>query len=303
MSSRGDWRRVSKRQPCPVCGKPDWCAVATDGTAALCQRVESSKRIGDGGWLHRLQNSSGQPRQRVRTVRVGRASTPSADLARLAERCRAAVDAEHLQRLARTLGLSTRSLSRLDIGWVTAPELERLGTTCRGTGCWTFPMRDAAGAVLGIRLRAPGGCKYAIAGSCEGLFVPADWAGDDVLLICEGPTDTAALLDVGFGNVVGRPSCTGGTRLLGELVRLRQPPEAVIVSDADAHGVGQRGADALAARLVAYAPAVRVIQPPEGVKDARSWLQAGGTRRDVQQVIDAAAVRRLRIRTRRVVHG
>jgi len=44
-----DWQRVSKRRPCPVCEKPDWCLyVGPDGvpTAAICSRIESPKRAG-----------------------------------------------------------------------------------------------------------------------------------------------------------------------------------------------------------------------------------------------------------------
>jgi DNA primase len=153
-------------------------------------------------------------------------------------------------------------------------------------------MRNPSGEVLGIRLRRPDGGKFAVKGSKDGLFLPAMDGSepDGPLLICEGPTDTAALLDMGFGNVVGRPSCTGGTRLLVQLVRRRLRPEVVIVADGD--GPGRRGADSLASVLVVYAPAVRVIQPPGAIKDARAWLLAGGMRSEVQEAIDAAPVRR-----------
>lgn len=290
MTTRGDWRRVSKRQPCPVCGKPDWCAVSTDGTAALCQRVESSRRIGEAGWLHRLQDNSGQPRRRrVRKVRVSSTDVPGADLTHLAARYGAAVNPEHLQQLALALGLSVESLNALGIGWSSQHQ------------AWSFPMTDAAGRVLGIRLRGGDGRKFAVKGSREGLFIPSRgrWVamggdpGDTPLMICEGPTDVAALLDLGFPNVAGRPSCTGGTRLLVELIRRRGRPEVVVVADQDEPG--QRGADALGSVLVAYSPAVRVMTPPEGIKDMRAWLQASGSRQHVEQVMDAARVRRLRI--------
>jgi hypothetical protein len=58
-SSSSDWQRVSKRRPCPVCGKPDWCMyVGSDDspTAAICARIESPKRCGEGGWLHVLRD-------------------------------------------------------------------------------------------------------------------------------------------------------------------------------------------------------------------------------------------------------
>ena len=67
----------------------------------------------------------------------------------------------------------------------------------------------------------------------------------------------------------------------------------VIVADGDEPGRG--GADNLASVLVAYAPAVRLIEPPEGIKDVRDWLRVGGRRSDVEQRIAAAGVRRLAI--------
>jgi DNA primase len=162
-------------------------------------------------------------------------------------------------------------------------------------------MTDGAGNVLGIRLRRQNGFKFSVTGSKEGLFLPSGIEAErSPLLVCEGPTDTAAMLDLDYRIVVGRPSCTGGIKLLVEVVRQRQLPEVVIVSDGDEPG--RRGADNLARVLVAYAPAVRVIAPPEGVKDVRAWLQAGGSRRVVAQAIDAAIVRRLVIRAR-VING
>jgi hypothetical protein len=203
------------------------------------------------------------------------------DFDKLAAECRAAIHPAALARLAGDLGLSVLSLTRLGVGW----SVQRRA--------WTFPMRSAGGAVLGIRLRCPGGCRLAIRGGHEGLFVPdsLDLAGGR-LLIAEGPTDTAALLDLGF-SAVGRPSCTGGVRLLVELVQRLAVPDVVIVADGDAPG--QRGAESLAAVLVAYCPAVRVIGPPAGIKDARQWRQRGATASEVQEVIDAAPVRRLAI--------
>lgn len=283
MTTNGQWRRVNRANPCPICKRPDWCAVSVDGGAALCQRVESPKRCGEGGWLHQLKAGPRQERRCVRVVRLSPDGAVRDDLARLARDYREAVDPGLLYQFAVSLGMAVTSLCRFGVGWSDEHR------------AWSFPMTDPDGNVLGIRLRRPNGFKFAVTGGREGLFIPMT-AGDDIspLLICEGPTDAGAMLDMGFRNVVGRPSCTGGVKLLVELVRRRRPPEVVIVADGDEPG--RRGADNLASVLVAYAAVVRVIAPPEGVKDARDWLKTGGTWQDVEQAIQAAPVRRLTVR-------
>jgi len=57
------WVRVTKDNPCPVCGKPDWCLTAQDGKAAICARIESNRPAGNKGtgWIHRLDTSSPLP--------------------------------------------------------------------------------------------------------------------------------------------------------------------------------------------------------------------------------------------------
>jgi hypothetical protein len=286
-----NWKRVTRACPCPVCRKPDWCLVAGpegDPTAAICARVESPKRCGEAGWLHRLRDDPAwQPAKRfVRSVSLS-LPVPLRDLADLAASYRQAVNADRLHTLARSLGLSVESLTALGIGWSGAHL------------AWSFPMTDASGRVLGIRLRRPNGFKFSVKGGHEGLFIPNGMGGGHgPLLVCEGPTDTAAALDLGFADAVGRPSCTGGVKLLVELVKRRGSREVVVVADSD--GPGRRGAEGLASVLAIHAPAVRVVAPPAGIKDARAWLQAGGTGADVLRAINEAPVRRPQIRTRRV---
>jgi hypothetical protein len=275
------FQRVRRLRPCPICGKPDWCLIAPDGGAAICARVESPKRCGEAGWFHRLRNDPFRLARRrvIRAVYISStASRP--DLAALSSQYRIAVNSEALNALGRSLGLTVESLTALGIGW--SAEYR----------AWAFPMTDANGNVLGIRLRRLNAFKFAVKGGSEGLFIPSTVERDSpVLFICEGPTDTAALLDMGLRNVVGRPSCTGGIRLLCELVRRWRRPEVVIIADGDTPG--QRGAENLASVLLAYSPGVCFITPPDGIKDVRAWLQAGGTRQDVQQTIEKAPMRRL----------
>lgn len=283
-----EWNRVSKANPCPVCGRPDWCLYSGPHDtphAALCQRLESAKRCGEGGWLHVLRDCgatwSGWRRTLPQAVDLA-VSQPAA--AGIAAECAAGVQwlvdhPEPLERFAAGLGVSAEALRRLGVGY--SPD--------RRT--WLFPMRTPAGEICGARLRLPSGRKLSIAGGREGLFVP-DGIGPDAVLLPEGPTDTAALLDLGF-LVVGRPSCRGGVGLLVDFCKRLRPGQVIVVSDADKPG--RDGAAALAQRLRAYVPDVRIIEPPASVKDARVWKRAGATRADVQAVIDAAPVLRLDI--------
>jgi hypothetical protein len=290
MSANSPWQRVRRDRRCPICDKLDWCLVAADGSAAICARAESAKRCGEAGWLHRLRDSDFRPARRiVRSVRLTTAG-PRPDLARLAADCQRAVDLSRLESLATSLGLTCDSLLSLGIGW----SAER--------GAWAFPMRDADHRVLSIRLRRDNGFKFAVTGGKEGLFLPTGTEADSSpLLVCEGPTDAAALLEMGFNAVVGRPSCTGGIKLLVELVKRKRPAEVAIVADGDEPG--RLGADNLASVLVAYVSAVRVIAPPAGVKDVRDWLRAGGTWEAVEQAIAAAPARRLTVRAVGVQKG
>jgi hypothetical protein len=202
------------------------------------------------------------------------------DLPLLARQFRSAVNPARLRRFAESLGLTVAGLERLGVGWSV------------DHGAWSFPMLDAAKRVVGIRLRTPGGAKFAVASGHEGLFVPADIAHGGELLVTEGPTDCAAVLDLGF-DAIGRPSCTGGVKLLMALVNSLNPSRVAIVSDADEPG--QRGAAGLAAVLAAHVGDLRIIRPPNSIKDVRAWKHRGATASDVRSAIDAAAIQRLRI--------
>ena len=155
-------------------------------------------------------------------------------------------------------------------------------------------MRNGAGEVVGVRLRKSDGKKLSIKGSKEGLFIPTGLKPCDRLLIGEGPTDTAALLDLGF-EAVGRPSCTGGGRLLPELVRRRglvewfgvggeySIPEAKAKETHSVSGVYGWNSDLAGAGLVEVvqekrgnAPARwRVAKSPDDAADSLTLLPEG----------------------------
>src|SRR5262249_37451824 len=143
--STSPWKRVSRAAPCKICGKPDWCLAAADGTAAICTRVESQKRCGGAGWLHRHADQPPQSWRKTRTITNTSESADRNDLTQFALRCREAVNPVQLQVLASSLGLSVDSLSALGIGWGSAEGFTTMTTKCRGPGCWTFPMKEISG--------------------------------------------------------------------------------------------------------------------------------------------------------------
>jgi len=282
-----DWRRVSLALPCPVCGKPDWCLVAGPPgkpTAAICPRTKSQRRAGDAGWLHVLRKDGDKRTGRSRRV-VIRGRPDNGNIEAEAQRAVKWVQQQPsvLGQLAGQLGLSTESLRRLQVGY------------CCQHRAWTFPMRSADGQIIGIRLRLADGRKLSLRGGHEGLFLPEGIEHGGQLLIAEGPTDCAALLDLGF-QAVGRPSCTGGSKLLVDLLKRLQPKQVVIVADQDEPG--QQGAHKLACELVVYCRALKLIRPPADIKDARQWRQGGATQQDVQAAIDTAARWQVRITIR-----
>ncbi|UCC30849.1 MAG: toprim domain-containing protein [Phycisphaerales bacterium] len=260
-----DWQRVTKRDPCCICGKPDWCTVTRDGAVACCMRSESCRQLGNGGWLHRLREGGDWNGGHVGRVTVVERRTPR-DFGALAERHERAATDKMVAQLARCLGVSAESLRRLHTGY--------------DGWAYTFPMRDGTGRIIGIRRRLPNGKKLCVTGSVTGLFVPDSVPADGALFVAEGETDTAALLTLGL-SAVGRPSCNGSAAYVVQLARGR---DVVMMADQDAPG--KRGAIRLVRELRPVCPSVQIIIPPPGVKDVRAWVQAGATRSDIESTLD-----------------
>lgn len=262
--------RVSRRHPCPICGKRDWCLLARDGSVAICPRVPdgAKKFLGESGYLHELQDNR-PPSQRVSLRRIEPEPETTINVRELLTLYWAAMTNELMENAAIALGVSSNSLINLDIGWD------------GDSGAHTFPMRNADGEPIGIRLRDPiNGRKWAVRGSRSGLFIPSitfDIHG--TLIVCEGPTDTAAMLTLGF-QCIGRPFCRGG---VADIIKFTNVLNSRVVIVADADGPGVDGAHALADALIGRA--VKVIKP-RNAKDAREWLQNGVTREGVEAVVE-----------------
>ena len=135
------WQRVSKRRPCPICAKPDWCLFTgpeDSPTAVICARIESPKRCGEAGWLHILDNSGPTWSPRIRKIEISaeRIGTGNIDLDKLAEQYQAAVKPEALDKLAQSLGLTAASLQRLGVGWSAKHRHGRFRCKTPTATCW-----------------------------------------------------------------------------------------------------------------------------------------------------------------------
>lgn len=153
-----------------------------------------------------------------------------------------------------------------------------------------FPMYGEDFKICGIRLRDVDGKKWAVPSSREGIFRPYEEAAllEGPTVVCEGPTDTASLIQVGL-HAIGAPSAGRGLNAVMAYCKARRAP-VVIVGDADGEAgvdsVGVRGAKSLANGLTLARLDVRIVYPFK-VKDAREWVKNGLTRREFFLTADA----------------
>lgn len=153
---------------------------------------------------------------------------------------------------------------------------------------WAIDERNAEGEVIGTAYRLADGSKDFKKGGKRGLIVawPLDaYAGSDTanpILVCEGASDTAAMLGLGY-DAVGVPMAARGGAMLALLLADRH---VVLVADADK--AGRDGANKIAAELVKRCPSTKIIEPPGGHKDAREAVIAGHTRADFEALIAKA---------------
>lgn len=163
-------------------------------------------------------------------------------------------DRDWWEAVAMSLGVGAFALRLLDC--VHQPRLD----------CCAFPMHDGDGKIIGIRYRWADGTKRAMTGSWAGLFLPNPRQESQVLWVCEGPTDCAALLSMGFW-AVGLPAARQGIEHLARYIHVEQP--RAVVSVADAGAVGRASASLVASKAAAGIQNVKVVQPP--AKDVRAW--------------------------------
>ncbi|MBA7626883.1 hypothetical protein ES703_34341 [subsurface metagenome] len=189
--------RVTKEKPCPVCAKPDWCLYDASLGIALCQRIESDRRVGEAGWVHVIDDelvealpATTQVSKRITELQRGGAPLLHAVYTELLALLTLSPD-HHLNLIQRGLtdevilacGYKSlpqdgrRVLSQKMLDLVKAGELPRLRTVpgfyvesdggepypgIRGNAGMLIPVRDTFGFIVGMQIRAdnPAAAKY-----------------------------------------------------------------------------------------------------------------------------------------------
>jgi hypothetical protein len=210
-------------------------------------RIANNHPMHNGGWLYKEGAKPGVvvpvPVKEVHHINA------TAIMRQWSEK----TDPDRVFEFSNSLGVSVWSLLDLGIAW--SPQYN----------AWAFPMKDAHGSTIGIRLRSDTH-KWAVTGSRAGLFFGKEKAAK-MTCVCEGPTDASAAITMGL-ECVGRSSCQGQEQMLCE--RLRKSHRVLIISDND--DAGQRGAERLQAML--KCPSL-IWFPP--CKDLREFVGMGGT--------------------------
>ncbi|WP_339749221.1 toprim domain-containing protein [uncultured Rubinisphaera sp.] len=260
--------RVSALNRCPICGHGDWCMIKADGTMAICPRTAEGavKDLGEAGYLHVVHPDHVTPHP---APHYEPPNSVKVDFKHLSDIRRERAE-PRLHDLSRTLGVSVDALRCLKVGY---NDFDKT---------FTFPERDGQGNIIGILLRYPTGPKKRIKGSKSGLSYADAWDdGVGPVFAVEGPSDTAALMTLGL-KAIGRPSNRGGYAHLADLLSdFPEDRNIIILGDndckEDGFWPGKEGAIQTASEVSKRLErTVYWALPPDGVKDARAWLNEHG---------------------------
>lgn len=251
--------RVDEDNLCPICGKSDWCLIAEDGSAAICARISegAAKECGSAGWLHILSGDFKPVKQKkTKSIPINWNVVQHIYTANRAP--------------APNWFHTPIELYKMGLGW------------CDGS--WTLPIFNGQHQIIGIQRRTPEGKKRFIKGSRHGIFttVKKPVAGG-TLFICEGATDTATAMVLGY-KAVGRTCCTAGIGEVIEWLSRIYYESIYIISDNDEHKAGQRGAKKLADKILALKLPLKSIIIPSA-KDLTEWYK--GAKNDCKKYLES----------------
>lgn len=235
-----------------------------DITYNVFQLIAASRHTTVGKVIENLNETGelmGGLRVASRLRLVASRPAPQVPLERFAEECekhQKAATEDWLTDLANSLSVHPTSLKLLRCGHHQAIQ------------CACFPMVNEIEQICGLRYRWPDGQKRARTGSKAGIFIPTTPAGT-VLWICEGPTDTAALISLGIW-AIGLPAARQSIDLAHAYVQQYRPQAVVAVSDAGQ--VGKASAAMIAQAVCKETQTTKILVPPDNAKDIRDWIKA-----------------------------
>jgi hypothetical protein len=288
--SQSKWKRVSRAEPCPVCGKPDYCGRTVDGLAVRCMRVESENEVKDKngglGWYHVLKYP----------LPPAPPPKPIEKKADWTKEAKAMFDHEkaHDKRceLADALSVSVESLEslRVGIGW----------DEWSGAEYSSWPSRDNDGRVIGYVRRYADGSKRTNQGGSTGVFYSTEWfTRRGPLWVVEGGSDVAACESAGLC-AIGRASNTHGGEYIRRMVKQCCPDKRVIVVGERDEVPNRRGVVSsctlncrgcnfcwpglFGAKKVAAELSSAWVMIPSPNKDMRELLAAGGLWLDLMEL-------------------
>ncbi len=301
-----NWTPVTKANPCPACGKSDWCAWTPDGQILRCMRggatpsgMRQMSTDAEGGTRFAFDDDNRAP-HRTNRPQPKPPTSANADWSATVERLRVQITPQRLEALAKATGVPADAWAKLTPGWAGNADLRAMHASGAGwmdnypAFAWATTEHRGDGRVVGVSLRAEDGRKGAPAGSAgakRGIVLPVDLHNlPDPVLIVEGASDVAACCALGLA-AVGRPSNRAGAADLSDLLDGR---DVLVVGERDGKDSGawpgRDGAKAIAAQLASrWNAPVRWTLPPADTKDVRAWLQARSA--DGLNLSDPAACR------------
>ena len=262
----GQLIRVSRKHPCLICGRPDWCRVHSTGKFAICNRVPSADPALSNGWVHRLDGCL--PTTTVeQTARRGTAvaSVEARDLVYRRLLQHLDLSSQHRTEL-RGRGLGDREIAAMGFaslpvrgraricrlvaqtcpslvgipGFYTRREADRCWVTLAGPAGLLIPVKNAGGLIQSLLVRRDAGDpKYVWLssagrpGGCSSsapvhVARPLNGTDDNRLWITEGPlkADIASVRLRAI--VIGIPGVASWRAGL-EVVHAVQPEKGVLV--------------------------------------------------------------------------
>lgn len=218
------WKRVTRKDPCKICKKGDYCAYS--GDMYLCMRLPSQRpsKCRLGGWIHIVGDDQPvlAPEPKMITKQVERINWDE-----IAYQLFWGANAREMRKSEATrLGIRDYALTCLGVGYYKGESGE----------CSAWPERSPSGHVSGICIRYPDGRKKMIKGSRHGLYfdnlnIAPDKYGP--IFMPEGGTDTAAIIGL-YLNAIGRPSNTGGLdELAAVLSKFRHHKHLIVLGERD----------------------------------------------------------------------